>query len=706
MSTPLDYLESSPLPAATIRGGRYVYVNAAFVEFLGWPRDKLIGMDFFEPVAPEDRERVRERHAKRLRGEPVPNSYQFGVVRADGQRRIVEIFVAQMGADTILQLHDLTDRAFRRENLAKLAGLGASVQRARSDAAIFDTVQDGLAEISLWLVRLVPGREGVKVVAHHLPGNVAAEFESKAGVEIAELRGGTLPGIQQALADGAAYVDDAVSGTAQFVGSEHAELARSLQLREQLGRSIVLRLDVASGPSQFFVVFGDWIGPEDLPAFRLFGTQVSAALDNARLYAEANRRVAEISIVHEVGRSLLSTLELEQVLDRGVENLARIVTAPEAQLLLLDASGEHLVIRAAAKHREVLGTMLAIHPVESSLAARTFASKKPISVEESLTSPLVNAALRDRFQFRAYLSLPLVVRERAIGVAVIMDSAGPRRFSDNEIERAAAVANQLAIAVENARLYEDLQRSYVDLARAQEQLVQRERLAALGELAAVVAHEVRNPLGVIFNSLGSLRRLVRLEGDAKMLVDIIGEESERLNRIVSDMLDFARPSVPAIRLEPLDRLLEDAAGSALVDVTDRICLEREIDASLPPVPFDMRLLRQAILNVAINAVQSMSGKGTLTLRARREAGVACIEISDTGPGIPEEHLPRIFEPFFTTKATGTGLGLAVVKRIVEGHRGEIAVASAPGNGTTFTIKLPLEPETGRLVLSVNARDQR
>jgi signal transduction histidine kinase len=246
------------------------------------------------------------------------------------------------------------------------------------------------------------------------------------------------------------------------------------------------------------------------------------------------------------------------------------------------------------------------------------------------------------------------------------------------------------VAVENARLYDDLRRSYAELARAQAQLVQRERLAALGEISAVVAHEVRNPLGVIFNSLGSLRRMLRPEGDAKMLIDIIGEEADRLNRIVGDLLDFARPSTPVLRPEALDRLLDEAVSAALAENPFGIAVEKQMEAGMPPVLLDARLMRQAVLNVAVNAAQAMPKGGTLTVRARIDGAFAHVELSDTGPGIPEEVRHRVFEPFFTTRASGTGLGLAVVRRIVEGHGGEVAVSSAPGRGAVVMLRLPVE----------------
>jgi signal transduction histidine kinase len=303
----------------------------------------------------------------------------------------------------------------------------------------------------------------------------------------------------------------------------------------------------------------------------------------------------------------------------------------------------------------------------------------------------VNPGFRAIVGGQAHLALPLQVRDRRIGAAVLVDTQGPRHFAPAEVDRATAIANQLAVVVEHARLYEDLRRSYADLRRAQDQLVHRERLAALGELASVVAHEVRNPLGVIFNSLGSLRRILRPEGDAKMLLDIVGEEADRLNRIIGDLLDFARPTLPTLRPEALDRVLEEALSAALAQARGPVDVRREVAPDLPLVPVDARLLRQALVNVILNAVQAMPEGGPLSVRARARDGFAVLEVEDAGPGIPDEVRHRIFEPFFTTKATGTGLGLAVVKRILDGHRGRIEVSAAPGGGTTFALHLPLAP---------------
>jgi PAS domain S-box-containing protein len=247
---------------------------------------------------------------------------------------------------------------------------------------------------------------------------------------------------------------------------------------------------------------------------------------------------------------------------------------------------------------------------------------------------------------------------------------------------------------ENARLYADVQRSYETLARTQRELVKRERLAALGELAAVVAHEVRNPLAVIFNSLGSLKRLGQNSADAPMLLEIVGEEADRLNRIVSDLLDFARPNEPSLQPESLEDVIGRAAEAASGAVAQQsVRLEMNISKDLPPVPADARMLRQAFINLVVNAIQATPKGGRVRLEAtpvrEGDRALACIEVIDEGPGIPANVVDHIFQPFFTTKATGTGLGLAVVKRIVDAHRGDVAFRSAPGQGTTFTVRLPI-----------------
>jgi signal transduction histidine kinase len=201
---------------------------------------------------------------------------------------------------------------------------------------------------------------------------------------------------------------------------------------------------------------------------------------------------------------------------------------------------------------------------------------------------------------------------------------------------------------------------------------------------------------VIFNSVGTLKRLLKPSGDVDLLLGIIGEEADRLNRMVGDLLDYSRPLQPALQPVPLKPLIEEALESARKQtgtLADVVKQKVSVANGLPPLRADSRLLRQALVNLFLNALQAMPKGGELRVRADAAtvAGqpAAQIVIRDTGPGVPPDARQRIFQPFFTTKATGTGLGLAVVKRIIEGHRGDIALADATP-GAEFRLRIPLD----------------
>ena len=173
------------------------------------------------------------------------------------------------------------------------------------------------------------------------------------------------------------------------------------------------------------------------------------------------------------------------------------------------------------------------------------------------------------------------------------------------------------------------------------------------------------------------------------MLKVISEEVQRLDRIVGDLLEFARPSAAGLVAEPLGPIVSDALDAALRDVGPRIRVVRELDEKLPAVPVDARLLRQALLNLFQNAVQAMPGDGVLAVRARAAGSEVRLEIEDDGEGISPEVMPRIFQPFFSTRATGTGLGLALVKRVMDRHLGRVEVKSEPDRGTSVVLHLPI-----------------
>jgi signal transduction histidine kinase len=241
-----------------------------------------------------------------------------------------------------------------------------------------------------------------------------------------------------------------------------------------------------------------------------------------------------------------------------------------------------------------------------------------------------------------------------------------------------------------------LERSGRELRAAQAELLRRERLAALGEISAVVAHEVRNPLAVILNALASLRKQKPVSTDAATLLDIVQEECERLKRVVGDLLDFARPHELSVDTVPPSRLVASAAAAAWgKDGASEITVEADND--LPNIRCDEHLIRQALVNLVTNALQAPGRKEPVHLRAfsmGAPVSSMCFSVYDDGAGISADVADRLFTPFFTTRPTGTGLGLAIVKRLVEAHGGEINWH--PGDddggtqGVTFTFTIPLD----------------
>ena len=221
--------------------------------------------------------------------------------------------------------------------------------------------------------------------------------------------------------------------------------------------------------------------------------------------------------------------------------------------------------------------------------------------------------------------------------------------------------------------------------------LEQEKALLLEKMAPVLAHEIRNPLGSIKGAAQVLRSEVEGEEQRKLL-DVITEEVNRLNRVVSQFLDYARPYAPELRPRPINAVIEKAMALIEADrLSARIHIQLELHPHLPPVPMDQEQIHQVILNIALNAVEAMPEGGTLTIRTSRiesDTGDAVgISVRDTGLGIHREALKQIFTPFFTTKERGVGLGLAVCQRIIRNHGGRLRVKSIPGQGTIFYIRL-------------------
>jgi PAS domain S-box-containing protein len=299
-----------------------------------------------------------------------------------------------------------------------------------------------------------------------------------------------------------------------------------------------------------------------------------------------------------------------------------------------------------------------------------------------LSGPRREAAALSESMEKARLTRSVWCPVRVAGQTTHLLSLTGKDLTEHDFVAIQLFAAQVGTAIQTAQL------------RAE--LVRRERLAAVGEMAAVLAHEVRNPLGVIFNALGTLRKQPPGLADAGALLDIVSEEATRLRKLVSDLLDFARPPAPSFEPAVLGPILQQAIEAARHDPS---CADVEaatvvrVPDDPPMVETDPALLRRALVNLIVNSLQHVAHGGGVTVSAARTGarGVE-IRVHNDGQPIPPDVARRIFEPFFTTKATGTGLGLAIVRRIVEDLRGRVDLAPTDA-GVSFSIVLPVAPPT-------------
>jgi len=301
-------------------------------------------------------------------------------------------------------------------------------------------------------------------------------------------------------------------------------------------------------------------------------------------------------------------------------------------------------------------------------------------------------------------SVPLVAKERVNGVLLVDNLHSGRPIEEEELRSLVTFTNQAGLAIENARLYDTEKRFNEELRRqvemakkelkeAQAQIIHSERLAAIGEMSVIVAHEVRNPMSSIRSCAQRIHKAVE-EGELnKKYTNYIMQEVDRLERIVKDMLTVTRQPKPNLVEENVNRVIEEI----LLHMDDEIkrngvLLIEELDQNLPAIPVDPALLKQVILNMIQNALFFMQARETKELKVStgRDKRFVQIRISDTGPGIPGQNRKKIFEPFFTTKPQGTGLGLAICQRIVVAHRGKIELETEVDRGSTFIVSLPIK----------------
>ncbi len=380
----------------------------------------------------------------------------------------------------------------------------------------------------------------------------------------------------------------------------------------------------------------------------------------------------------EFTRTLLDILDLQTLLKTTMDFISRALVVEKVGVWIFDreTNSYRLLSRKGFPGERAFSK-------ESSFIAYLKKSRRAVELQYIKDYHSLQEEVRWIVADHFSLAVPLQWGDWTQGFLLVGEKRNARTFTIMEIEALEALAPAMAMAVSRALLYQDLKKK-------DHQMMQSEKLAALGEMAASFVHGIRNPLNIILGSIETLGKKVPKPVQAEML-QFICEEAERINSMLTNFLEFAKPKPPAFREVDLKDILEKTVEFICIPARDRkIHIHKEFPPGKVLMFIDLEQLREALINLELNAMEAMPEGGTLRISlAQKENKEVIIRVSDTGVGIPPGDESRIFNPFFTTKENGTGLGLPIVHSVVKNHGGTISVVRNDAKGTTFILVLPV-----------------
>jgi len=444
-------------------------------------------------------------------------------------------------------------------------------------------------------------------------------------------------------------------------------------------------------------------------------------------HPETDNRLSELTLLYQFSNTMLSTIRLNKLMHL----ILTAITTPSSNLF------ERAILFLRNEKTNVLQGMLAVTRQLSeglqivgghdALGSRWDISDEIISrqrsaefclqvrltrIEIDTACPLIRHIVSDRTLYHSddplcqecstchfirplcngpFAAAPLVARETTIGMIVVDNPDSAREISSDNLHFLQLFANQAGMAIENSMLYNRIEDAHLNLKDARERLLHGERLAAIGEMAANLAHELKNPLITIGGFAGRLLKSLPAETREHHYADTIVSEVSRLEKMLAEILAFSRKPTICFSRCDLEEIIQDCLASCATAFEDHnIRISLSSDARPWAVSGDAHQLKQVFLNLMLNACDAMpeGGELTMTLEKKSLDKMVIATVEDTGGGIPKDMLPQIFNPFFTTKHHGTGLGLAIANRIILNHFGSIEARNT-GQGAVFKIALPL-----------------
>jgi len=391
-----------------------------------------------------------------------------------------------------------------------------------------------------------------------------------------------------------------------------------------------------------------------------------------------------------------SSLQINDVLDSAMKAAEEFMEAEASSVFELDPEKGEISVKLARGEKGKSIQASKLKPGEG-LTGWVIRCGKPIIVEDVQKESRFSDRF-DRetgFRTRSLICVPLTIREETIGAIQVINKKNGGPFTDEDLELLTALAQQIAVAIDNAKLYQRLEENFKLTARelkiTQERLIRSERLAAMADLVQGVSHEVRNPIMSIGGFAARMKAGLEKNHKFQKYLNIILEEASRLEKLVRDVKELSE--MHTVYLQPvnlnnlLSKVIEDFSPTLPRQSTH---LEADIEEGLPTIILDKAQILRALKNIIQNSIEAMPKGGTIKLKARLVDSRIQIVVEDSGIGIDEDKLDSVHDPFVTSKTTGPGLGLTMVYQIVKNHHGEIDIKSRGSKGTIVTLDLPVD----------------
>jgi len=509
------------------------------------------------------------------------------------------------------------------------------------------------------------------------------------------------------------------------------------------GSETVIASPISSGEKRIgaIILFGKrddtHFTKEDLKFLRNLTAQVAPAIENTALLEqtkvigrEREIMVQELSMLFDLNKAIMTTIDLDRLLhiiltavtmgdgfgfNRAILFLYNKNTGYIQGMMgvgpdSFEAAGniwndihekgktlndliEDEELKQPQSRLNELAKSMRISESEKSILQLTVKEKKAFNIRDAWSDPRVNRDLLAQLNCNAFATVPLMASGRVSGIILVDNIYNNRPIGDNDIRLLTIFANQAGTAIENSILYKDIQKAHEEVKAVQNKLIHSEKLAALGEMAAGIAHEIRNPLVSIGGFARRLARQTDENGRESGYVDIICKEVERLEDILNDVLVFSKEASVEPGIQDINSLIEETLQFFWSDFEKcGVEVNQALNAEIGHVKANRQQLKQVLINLFANAKHAMKNGGRLNVKSysseSEDKKYVHIDITDSGEGIPVDIINNIFNPFFTTKDSGTGLGLAITHKIISSYGGEIKVINMKDGGATFSIRMP------------------